>query len=118
MSSGRGEPPFATAILGAALADSTAVGLPSDLRWVTGLLAHALRSISECVSITDTADRILFVNDAFLRTYGYEEDELLGQHISIVRAQKNAAERVREILPASFPSRCPPRWCATRRASR
>lgn len=49
------------------------------------LLAHALRSISECVSITDTENRILFVNEAFCRTYGYAPEELVGQNIAIVR---------------------------------
>jgi PAS domain-containing protein len=36
------------------------------------MLAHAVRSIQECVSITDNEATVLFVNDAFLRTYGYE----------------------------------------------
>ena len=50
------------------------------------LLAHAIRSISECVSVTDQENKILFVNDAFLKTYGYTRDELLGKPISIVRS--------------------------------
>lgn len=49
------------------------------------LLAHALRSVSECVSITDTKNRILFVNEAFCETYGYDAAELVGQNIAIVR---------------------------------
>ncbi len=49
------------------------------------LLAHALRSISECVSITDAENRIIFVNEAFCRTYGYTAAELVGQSISLVR---------------------------------
>lgn len=66
------------------------------------LLAHALTSIGDCVSITDTEDRILFVNDAFTRTYGYKGDELLGEHISVVRSANNQPEVVREILPATM----------------
>jgi PAS domain S-box-containing protein len=53
------------------------------------LLAHALRSANDCVSITDTRDHILYVNDAFLRTYEYEEQDLLGRHISIVRSEND-----------------------------
>ena len=53
------------------------------------LLAHALRSANDCVSITDTTDHILYVNDAFLRTYEYEEQDLLGRHISIVRSEND-----------------------------
>jgi two-component system cell cycle sensor histidine kinase/response regulator CckA len=65
-------------------------------------LAHAIRSISECVSITDMEDNILFVNRAFLNTYGYEESELIGQSISLVRSQNNPSEKLKEILPATL----------------
>ena len=66
------------------------------------LLAHTLRSISECVSITDMSDNICFVNEAFLNTYGFEEHELLGKNISMVRGRYNPPEIVREILPATL----------------
>jgi len=66
------------------------------------MLAHAVRSISECVSITDMDDTVLFVNEGFLKTYGYEEHELLGNHISIVRSPNNLPDVVREILPATL----------------
>lgn len=45
------------------------------------MLAHTVRSIQECVSITDTDHHILFVNDAFIKTYGFERDELLGNRL-------------------------------------
>jgi PAS domain S-box-containing protein len=66
------------------------------------MLARALHSTGECVSITDTEDRILYVNDAFLRTYGYREQELIGQHIGIVRSARTAAEVYDAILPATM----------------
>jgi PAS domain S-box-containing protein len=62
------------------------------------LLAHALRSISECVSITDAENRLLFVNEAFLRTYGYSWEELAGQHISVVRVPGEPGPSVEETL--------------------
>ncbi|MDR3609556.1 MAG: PAS domain S-box protein [Ignavibacteriaceae bacterium] len=49
------------------------------------MLAHSIASIQECVSITDNKDRIIFVNDAFLKTYGYSRDELIGAHIHILQ---------------------------------
>ena len=52
------------------------------------MLAHALRSIGECVSITDMQDRLIFVNDTFVETYGYTRDELLGQSIAMMRADE------------------------------
>jgi len=53
------------------------------------ILAHTVRGISESVSITDTEDRIMFVNNAFEQTYGYRQDEIIGKPISIVRAQRD-----------------------------
>ncbi len=63
------------------------------------LMAHTLRSINESISITDINDQILFVNAAFLKTYGYTENEnLIGQDISIVRSENNDPEVVKQIL--------------------
>ncbi|MGA3018366.1 MAG: PAS domain S-box protein [Bryobacteraceae bacterium] len=66
------------------------------------MLAHALQSAGECISITDTGNRILFVNDEFLRTYGYGEHELIGQHIGILRSARTPPEVYAEILPATM----------------
>jgi PAS domain S-box-containing protein len=65
------------------------------------MLAHAVRSVSECVSITDMDDKIIFVNNAFLKTYQYEEHELLGNSINIVRSPNNSLDFINEILPAT-----------------
>ncbi len=65
-------------------------------------LAHAVKSIGECVSITDLEDKVLFVNDAFLKTYGYEERELLGKDIKIVRSRSNEAEMNQGILASTI----------------
>ena len=62
------------------------------------MLAHAVKSIRECVSMTDTEDKILFVNDAFLKTYGYERSELIGKPIDIVRSANNPTNVTNEIL--------------------
>lgn len=53
------------------------------------LLAQAVRSTSDCISLTDINNNIIFVNEAFLKTYGYEERELIGQNIKLVRASNN-----------------------------
>ena len=50
------------------------------------LLAQAVKSVKDCISITDLENNILFVNDSFIATYGYTEAELLGKNISIVRS--------------------------------
>jgi PAS domain S-box-containing protein len=62
------------------------------------MLAHSIKSISECVVITDMTDNIVFTNDAFLKTYGYEEHELIGNSIEIVRSNSNSPVLENEIL--------------------
>lgn len=62
------------------------------------MLALAVRSISECVSITDLQGRLIFVNDAFERTYGYSKGEVIGKPIDIVRAGSVTPQMNREII--------------------
>jgi PAS domain S-box-containing protein len=66
------------------------------------MLAQALRSIRDCVSITDMEDNTLFINEAFSKTYGYEPEELVGKPISVVRAASNAPEVISRILPETL----------------
>lgn len=62
------------------------------------LLAHSIKSVSECISITDRNDNIIFVNDAFLETYGYREEELIGKSISIVQYhERGMSEKFRNL---------------------
>ncbi|MFA6455400.1 MAG: PAS domain S-box protein [Bacteroidota bacterium] len=63
------------------------------------MLAQALRSICECVSVTDVKDNIIFVNKAFCSTYGYEENEVLGKNISMLRSPVNDSTLISGILP-------------------
>jgi len=49
------------------------------------LLAQTLKSVKDAVSITDNNDDLVFVNEAFLSTYGYTEKEIIGQKTSIIR---------------------------------
>jgi two-component system sensor histidine kinase/response regulator len=66
------------------------------------LLARTLDSVDECVSICDPEDRLLFVNRAFLRTYGYEECNLIGENVSFIRSPLNSAEVTAGILPGTL----------------
>ncbi|HUW07657.1 MAG TPA: PAS domain-containing sensor histidine kinase [Williamwhitmania sp.] len=66
------------------------------------MLANALKSISDCVSITDTENNIIFVNESFIKTYGYTEDELEGKHISMITSPNNSSTIVDEILVATL----------------
>ncbi len=62
------------------------------------ILIQALKSISDCVCISDLDDNFIFVNESFLKTYGYTEEELLGKPISIVRSDNNCPAKVSDIF--------------------
>jgi PAS domain S-box-containing protein len=66
------------------------------------MLANAVKSISECISITDMDDITLFVNDAFLKTYGYEREDLINKNINIVRSPNNPTSITEKILPTTI----------------
>ncbi len=61
-------------------------------------LLHALQSTSELVCITDLEDRFTFVNQAFLKAYGYTETEILGKTHGILYSSKNPPSLLTEIL--------------------
>jgi len=62
------------------------------------LLAQTIASAKDCVYLTDLSGTVLYVNDAFLATYGYAEDELLGHSIAEVH-EPSEAERVHGAAP-------------------
>ncbi len=66
------------------------------------LLAYAVEGVSECVSITDQEDKIIFVNKSFLEKYGYKEEELIGKDVSILRPENIALDAAKEILPETI----------------
>jgi PAS domain S-box-containing protein len=66
------------------------------------MLADALKSINDGVSITDLEENIIFVNDSFLRIYGYSREELIGRSIDIVRSPFNPSEIVNRIKSSTF----------------
>ncbi len=66
------------------------------------LLAHALSSTRDGFSLTDLEGRILFVNAAFCRAYGYTEEELTGTSIAATYAESNPQRILDEIIPATI----------------
>lgn len=51
------------------------------------LLAQSLKSVKDAISITDMNNKIMYVNNSFLKTYGYTEDEILGKETSVLRPE-------------------------------
>lgn len=66
------------------------------------MLAHSLKSIHECVSITDIENNLIFVNQSFLDTYGFTEEEIIGKNIDIVGSPNNRAGIFDEILSSTL----------------
>jgi PAS domain S-box-containing protein len=66
------------------------------------MLAHSVKSISECVSITDMNNKLIFVNEAFVKTYGYTKEELYGKSMNIIRSQRNPVEIYDEIFETTI----------------
>jgi two-component system cell cycle sensor histidine kinase/response regulator CckA len=65
------------------------------------LLARAVESTNDLVSVTDVDDRITFVNAAFLRAYGYTVDEVIGRTPELVRSPETPAATIEEIARES-----------------
>ena len=66
------------------------------------VLAHALKSINDFVTITDFENKIIFANDAFLNAYGYSYDEIVGEKIDIVGSSRNAKQIHDQIAKTTF----------------
>ncbi len=65
------------------------------------LLAQTLKSVRDCISITDLDDNVIFVNDAFLTTYGYTEEDVLGRNITMFRSPNNSPVSTDRIFPTT-----------------
>jgi PAS domain S-box-containing protein len=61
------------------------------------LLAFTLNCAKDSFVLTDLQDRVLYVNQAFIDTYGYTEDEVLGKDITILRSSGEQFEPLRQI---------------------
>jgi PAS domain S-box-containing protein len=66
------------------------------------MLAQAVKSITECVTITDLNNKILFVNDAFQKNYGFTYDEIIGKQFEVILSKLTRPSIVDEILPKTL----------------
>lgn len=62
------------------------------------MLANALENINECVVITDLDDRITYVNKSLTDTYQYLPEELIGEHVRILRPESFSIGHARDVL--------------------
>lgn len=64
------------------------------------LLATTIKSVKDCISITDLNNNLIFVNDSFLQMYGYTEDEVIGKSVSMFRSTSETNVSAEDILLA------------------
>jgi PAS domain S-box-containing protein len=62
------------------------------------LLADAVQSTKEIISITDSENRFIFVNQAFLSAYGYIEGEVLGRKPDFLYSPNNPPDLCGQIF--------------------
>lgn len=62
------------------------------------LLSGAIMSTDESVYITDMENKIIFVNRAFCKSYGYEEEEVIGKDCNILWMEKPQSENTRSVF--------------------
>jgi PAS domain S-box-containing protein len=62
------------------------------------MLAHAIKSISESVCLTDMNGNIIFVNNSFSSSYNYSDSEIIGKHISILLSSDKPGALLNKML--------------------
>lgn len=62
------------------------------------LLSCAVTSANDSIYITDMEDRIIFVNKAFCKTYGYKEEEIIGKSSNILWIDREQSQNTRSVF--------------------
>ncbi len=66
------------------------------------MLSHAVMDIKDSIYFTDMKDMIIYVNDAFCRTYGYREEEIVGKNASVLWDKETENEYRLSIFPKAL----------------
>ncbi len=62
------------------------------------LLSGAIMSTDDSVYIADMQGKIIFVNKAFCNTYGYKEEEIIGENNTVLWVGKQQTENTRSVF--------------------
>ncbi len=66
------------------------------------MMSHALKNVSEALSVFNLEGKIIFVNDAFVRIYGYQKEELIGQPMEKFHYVKEFPSGFRHIIKSTL----------------
>lgn len=62
------------------------------------LLSGAVKSTDDSIYITDMQGKIIFVNKAFCKTYGYKEEEIVGKNGNTIWIGKHQSQNTRSVF--------------------
>ena len=62
------------------------------------LLSGAVKSTDDSIYITDMHGKIIFVNKAFCKTYGYKEEEIVGKNGNTIWIGKHQSQNTRSVF--------------------
>jgi len=62
------------------------------------LLSGAVMSTDDSIYITDMQGKIIYVNKAFCKTYGYKEEEIVGQNGNVLWIGKHQSKNTRSVF--------------------
>jgi PAS domain S-box-containing protein len=66
------------------------------------LLSAAIMSAADSICITNLEDQIIFVNSAFCKTYGYEENEIIGRQSNMLWIGEEESRHTRAVFQTSI----------------
>ncbi len=66
------------------------------------LMAQAVASAPDCITITDLRDKLIYANEAFCTTYGYTREELIGKETWLLRSPAAPKSISDQILPGTL----------------
>lgn len=66
------------------------------------MFEDTIKSVNDSITITDLSDRLVFVNRAFCKMYGYKAEEVIGKPVSILWSDTNPPGELAKILPGTL----------------
>lgn len=75
-------------------------GIPFEMN--SDFYNHIMDSLTEGISVTDLSGNFIYLNEAFLKAYGYTNEELIGNSSGIMRSDKNDPSVIKQIIPETM----------------
>jgi two-component system, cell cycle sensor histidine kinase and response regulator CckA len=77
--------------IGGIIIDSREISDVQSVQDRTTIFEHVINSVTDSIIITDLRSNIIFINDAFCKTYGYTNEDIIGRNIGVLWSSKSQA---------------------------